>query len=62
MQWLAERLRGAGRVFIPCGAAEPLALFDAFAAQPELAAGLTFVGAYLPGANRRDWASLSRHT
>lgn len=60
-QWLADRLRGAGgRVFIPCGAAEPLALFDAFAAEPEAAAGLTFVGAYLPGANRRDWASLSK--
>lgn len=58
--WLAERLRGTGgRVFIPCGAAEPLALFDAFAAEPAAAAGLTFVGAYLPGANRRDWASLS---
>lgn len=58
--WLTERLRGAGgRVFIPCGGAEPLALFDAFAAQPEAAAGLTFVGAFLPGANRCDWASLS---
>ena len=58
-QWLAEQLRGtAGRVFIPCGAAEPLALFDALAAEPALAAGLTFVGAYLPGANRRDWAGL----
>jgi acyl-CoA hydrolase len=53
--WLAEI---GGRVFVPCGAAEPLALFDAFAAQPELAAGLTFVGALLPGANRRDWAGL----
>ena len=60
-QWLADRLRGkAGRVFVPCGAAEPLALFDAFAAEPGLAADLTFVGAYLPGANRRDWASLSK--
>lgn len=53
--WLAEV---GGRVFVPCGAAEPLALFDAFAAEPELAAGLTFVGALLPGANRRDWAGL----
>ncbi|HEX6866948.1 MAG TPA: hypothetical protein VF122_06930, partial [Caulobacteraceae bacterium] len=57
--WLAERMRGTGgRVFIPCGAAEPLALFDAFAAQADLAAGLTFVGAFLPTANRSDWAGL----
>jgi acyl-CoA hydrolase len=61
VQWLAERLREtAGRVFIPCGAAEPLALFEAFAAEPELVAGLTFVGAFLPGANRSDWAALGR--
>ena len=61
VEWLAERLRGTGgRVFIPCGAAEPLALFDAFAAEPGLVGGVTFVGAFLPGANRRDWASLSR--
>ena len=46
------------QLIIPCGAAEPLALFDALAAEPALAAGLTFVGAYLPGANRRDWAGL----
>lgn len=59
--WLADRLREtAGRVFIPCGAAEPLALFEAFTAEPQFAAGLTFVGAYLPGANRKDWAALGR--
>ncbi len=57
--WLAERMRGTGgRVFIPCGAAEPLALFEGFQAAPELAAGLTFVGAFLPTANRSDWAGL----
>ncbi|HYG26770.1 MAG TPA: acetyl-CoA hydrolase/transferase C-terminal domain-containing protein [Caulobacteraceae bacterium] len=56
-QWLAERAR---RVFIPAGAAEPLALFEAFKAQPGLAAGITFVGAFLPGANRSDWGSLGR--
>lgn len=57
--WLAERLRGTGgRIFLPMGPAEPLALFDAFAAEPELAARLTFVGAFLPGANRCDWAGL----
>jgi acyl-CoA hydrolase len=61
LQWLADRLRGSGgRVFIPAGAAEPLALYEAYRAEPELAAGLTFVGAFLPGANRSDWAALSK--
>lgn len=57
VQWLAERAR---RVFIPAGAAEPLALFEAFAANPEAARDLTFAGAFLPGANRNDWASFGR--
>jgi acyl-CoA hydrolase len=56
---MAHRLRGTGgRIFIPCGAGEPLALHAALAAEPELAKGLTFAGALLPGANRRDWAAL----
>lgn len=56
---LASRVRrGGGRVFVPCGAGEPLALLEAFRAEPELAAGLTFVGAFLPGVNRADWAGL----
>jgi acyl-CoA hydrolase len=61
VQWLAERLTGTGgRVFVPAGAAEPLALYEAYRAEPELAAGLTFVGAFLPGANRSDWVVLSK--
>ncbi|MGE5500452.1 MAG: acetyl-CoA hydrolase/transferase family protein [Ignavibacteriales bacterium] len=56
---LALRLRGTGgRVFVPCGAGEPVALYDAFAREPELAKGLTFLGALLPGCNRHDWAAL----
>ncbi|HEX6860349.1 MAG TPA: acetyl-CoA hydrolase/transferase C-terminal domain-containing protein [Caulobacteraceae bacterium] len=47
-------------MFIPAGAAEPLALFEAFRESPDAARGLTFVGAFLPGANRNDWASLGR--
>lgn len=49
---------GGGRVFIQGGAAEPLQLFDAFERAPGLAEGLTFVGALVPGVNRRDWAAL----
>lgn len=56
---LARRLGGkGGRVFVPCGAGEPLALYNALAAKPELARDLTFLGALLPGCNRRDWAGL----
>ena len=59
MKELAGRLRGTGgRVFVPCGAGEPPALYNALAAEPELAKGLTFLGALLPGCNRRDWAAL----
>jgi acyl-CoA hydrolase len=59
---LAEQLAsrascGGGRVFIQGGAAEPLQLLDAFERAPELAQGLTFVGALVPGVNRRDWAA-----
>lgn len=54
---LAQRARG-GRVFLPGGAGEPPALAAAFRADPGLAAGLTFVGASIPGVNRTDWAGL----
>jgi acyl-CoA hydrolase len=58
-KWLAAQLRGtAGRVFVCGGAAEPLVFAEAFAADPEAAAGLTFLGAWIPGANRTDWAAL----
>lgn len=56
---LADRLRGTGgRVFIPGGPAEPLALADAWRCDPETAAGLTFLGAWFPGVNRTDWSGL----
>lgn len=57
--WLAERLKNTtGRVFVTGGAAEPLSLAEAFAADPQAGAGLTFLGAWIPGANRTDWAAL----
>ncbi len=56
---LASRLRGTGgRLFIPGGPGEPLALCEAFSARPDQAAGLTFLGAHVPGINRSDWAGL----
>lgn len=50
---------GGGRVFIPGAASEPLALLEVYRKRPELAAGLTFVGAHVPGINRTDWAGLN---
>lgn len=56
---IPQRLKGSGlRLFVPGGASEPLALIDAWKRAPELAAGLTFVGAPVPGINRTDLASL----
>jgi acyl-CoA hydrolase len=55
---LATALGGAGRVFVPGCAAEPLTSADAFRAAPQAAAGLTFVGVWIPGVNRTDWAGL----
>jgi len=56
---LSSRLNGTGaRLFIPGGPGEPLGLLQAFRQAPDLAAGLTFVGAHVPGINRTDWAGL----
>lgn len=55
---LADRAKG-GRIFIPAGPVEPLALADAFRAEPGLADDLTFCGLFIPGLNRLDWAALS---
>lgn len=56
---IARQLNGTvGRLFIPGGAGEPLALIEAWRRRPDLAANLTFVGAPVPGINRTDWAGL----
>ena len=56
---IAQRFQGGGRIFVTFGAGEPLALFDAFRTAPDHAAGLTFVGAPIPGINRNRWAALN---
>lgn len=56
---VARQLKGTGgRLFIPGAASEPLALLDVYRDRPDLAAGLTFVSAHVPGINRTDWAGL----
>jgi acyl-CoA hydrolase len=52
---LATKAKG-GRVFIPGGPVEPLALAHAFAQDREQAADLTFCGMMIPGINTMDWA------
>ena len=46
------------RLYIPGAAAEPLALADDMAQDPEMGRGVTCVGVWIPGMNATDWASL----
>ena len=51
--------RGAtGRVLIAGSCGEPGAVLDAVAAEPDLWAGLTLTGAFIPGANDRALGAL----
>ncbi len=54
------RLRPGMTVFVGGVTGEPLALRAALAANPAAAAGVTFVGAWLPGLNEFDYAGLHR--
>ena len=54
---LAKNAHG-GRVFLPGGPVEPLALAAAFALKPEAAASLIFSGMMIPGINTTDWAAI----
>jgi acyl-CoA hydrolase len=55
---LLQRIAKGGRIFLPGGPVEPLALSEAFRAQPDQAAGLTFCAMMIPGINKTDWAAL----
>jgi acyl-CoA hydrolase len=54
---LANKAKG-GRVFVPGGPVEPVALYEAFARAPDFAAELTFCGMMIPGINTRDWSAI----
>jgi acyl-CoA hydrolase len=49
------------RLYVGGCSGEPRGLAEAFREAPDLAAGLTFVGQWVPGLNQTDWASLSPH-
>jgi len=44
------------RLYTPGAAAEPLALAQALTSEPDLADGVAFIGVWIPGVNRIDWA------
>lgn len=48
----------AARIYVAGCSGEPLAIVDALRRAPDLAAGLTFLGIWVPGINATDWASL----
>jgi len=53
-----KQLPSRARLYVGGGSGDPLALADLLRDQPELAAGLAFVGIWIPGINRTDWGSL----
>lgn len=53
-----ESLPGQARIYVAGCSGEPLAIRDALQKDPDLAAGVTFLGIWIPGVNQTDWASL----
>ena len=49
---------GSARLYLAGCSGEPVGLFAALGAEPELARDLTFVGVPVPGLNHLDWTSL----
>lgn len=56
--WLRKRLPAGGRVYAPGCSGEPLIFAEALKADPALAADLTFLGIWIPGVNKTDYAGL----
>ncbi|MDP1556957.1 MAG: acetyl-CoA hydrolase/transferase C-terminal domain-containing protein [Hyphomonas sp.] len=55
---LRATLPPRARLYVGGCSGEPLALVDAVREAPDLAAGLTFIGQWVPGLNLTDWAGL----
>ncbi|MEM0986577.1 MAG: acetyl-CoA hydrolase/transferase C-terminal domain-containing protein [Pseudomonadota bacterium] len=55
---LRDRFAGEARVYVPGCTGEPTELAEVFFRAPELAAGLTFLGVWIPGINRTDWGNI----
>lgn len=52
------RLPAEARLYVGGCSGDPVALADLLRAEPALAKGLTFLGVWIPGINRTDWAGL----
>lgn len=59
LEQFRQDLPETARVYVAGCSGEPLALVDEFERRPDLAAGMTFLGIWIPGVNRTDWASLN---
>ncbi|MFN3959048.1 MAG: acetyl-CoA hydrolase/transferase family protein [Parvularculaceae bacterium] len=57
---MRERLAPAPRLYVPGCSGEPLLLADALKADPTLATDATFLGVYIPGINRTDYAGFHK--
>lgn len=53
-----RQLPAEARLYVGGCSGDPVALTELLRADPGLAAGLTFLGVWIPGINRTDWASL----
>jgi acyl-CoA hydrolase len=53
-----DELRAGSRVYVGAATVEPLAFADALAADPDRAAGVEFIGSFVPGVNAFDYAGL----
>ena len=52
---LRDTTKGAPRIYVPGGPAEPACLANTLRDAPDLADGATFIGHWLPGINRTPW-------
>ncbi|MEL6693399.1 MAG: acetyl-CoA hydrolase/transferase C-terminal domain-containing protein [Pseudomonadota bacterium] len=55
---LRKSLPADARLYVAGCSGEPLPLVETLKAAPNLAAGLTFLGIWIPGVNQTDWAGL----
>ncbi len=53
-----QDLPAEARLYVAGCSGEPVSVVDAFERDPDLAAGVTFLGIWIPGVNQTDWASL----
>ena len=58
LRWLRREIPGAARIYMPGCSAEATPIVDAFQAEPTLAENLTFLGIWIPGINKVDYAGL----